>query len=264
MEKTVQVGDIQVGYRVRGEGYPLLMIMGYGCSMNLWEEKFIETLSAHFKVIIFNNRGIDSTTSGTKEFTIEQFAEDTAEFMEAIGIEQAHVLGWSMGAMIGQELALRYPSKVGKLMLFAGHTGASLFPPSQEVIDTMTNMSGTPEERGMRVISILFPYSWLQTNGQRLGEVFFRPMGELSDETMGKQGTAIYTWRGAADRLGELKCQTLVITGSEDVLVLPTNSEFMHEKIPGSTLEMIEKGGHGAMFQYPELFCDKVLDFLKK
>ncbi|MCX5774391.1 MAG: alpha/beta hydrolase [Fusobacteria bacterium] len=263
MEKTVQVGDIQVGYRISGEGYPLVMIMGYGCTMNLWEERFISTLASQFKVIVFDNRGMGSSTMGTKAFSIEQFSEDTALFMEAIGLEKAHILGWSMGSMIAQELALNYPSKVNKLIIHAGHCGASLFPPAPEVLAQLTDSSGTPEERGMRAIGILFPHSWLETNGQRLGGIFFRPMGNISEESTQLQGMAIYTWQGAADRLSSLRNPTLVITGIEDIVVPVQNAHFMNEKLPYAQLELIEKGGHGVMFQYPELFCEKVLDFLK-
>jgi pimeloyl-ACP methyl ester carboxylesterase len=102
----VRVEDINMSYRIYGDGYPLLLIMGYGGTMNLWEERFLRSLSKKYKVIVFDNRGMGETSSGHKDFTIEQFAEDTYELMDALMIERAHVLGWSMGASIAQELAL--------------------------------------------------------------------------------------------------------------------------------------------------------------
>ena len=113
---SINVADISIGYRVFGSGYPLILIMGYGSTMNLWESALISKLASRFKVIIFDNRGAGISTTGTEPFSIVQFCEDTTGFMDALGIQQAHVLGWSMGSLIAQELILRHPSRVNKLI----------------------------------------------------------------------------------------------------------------------------------------------------
>jgi pimeloyl-ACP methyl ester carboxylesterase len=133
-EFSINVADINIGYRIFGSGYPLLLIMGYGSTMNLWESGLISKLASQFKVIIFDNRGIGSSGIGTNEFSIEQFCEDTSEFMDALGIQQAHVLGWSMGSLVAQELVLRHPSKVNKLILYAAYCSAEMFPPSPNTV----------------------------------------------------------------------------------------------------------------------------------
>lgn len=262
-ECSINVGDFNLGYRIVGNGYPLLLIMGYGSTMNLWEPGLIGKLASRFKVIIFDSRGIGCSGRGTSTFSIEQFSEDAAAFMEALGIQRAHVLGWSMGALVAQELALRYPAKVDKLILYAAYCGAEMFPPGPEIIQRLTDMTGTPQERGMRYISVLFPDSWLQNNGRRIGEIFFRPMGNIPEEIVGQQAMAIEAWQGTADRLGVIRSPVLLITGAEDCLVVPQNSRYMNEKIPDAQLDLIEKGGHGLMFQYPDMFCEKVVDFLE-
>ncbi len=262
-DQTVRVGDIGVGYRVYGNGYPLVMIMGYGSTMQLWEPALIRTLSSRYKVIVFDNRGMGNTESGQKEFTIGQFADDTAGLMEALGIAQAHVLGWSMGSLIAQELVLRHPEKVNRLVLYAAHCDAAMFPPAPEILQKMTDSSGTPEEQGMRYISVLFPAQWLRSNGQRIREVFYRPMGNISGESVGRQGMAIGEWKGSTDRLGAIGVPVLLLAGAEDQLVPVRNSQFMSGKIPGAKLTLVENGGHGLMFQYPDLFCEKVFGFLE-
>ena len=259
---SVKVEDISMGYRVFGSGCPLLLIMGYGSTMNLWESSLITKLASRFKVVIFDNRGTGISTTGTKPFSIEQFCEDTAGLMDATGITQAHVLGWSMGSLIAQELVIRYPSKVNKLILYSTYCSAEMFPPSLEIIQQLTDMTGTPEERGMRFISTLFPGIWIQNNGRRIGEIFFRPMGNLPEETLQQQSGAIDEWNGSEGRLGEINHPVLLITGTEDCLVLPQNSHFMKEKIPNAQLDQIGNGGHGLMFQYPDIFCEKVVTFL--
>jgi pimeloyl-ACP methyl ester carboxylesterase len=129
-DRSVRVGDIDIGYRVYGKGSPLVMIMGYGSTMQLWEPAMLRELASRFQVIVFDNRGMGATGSGRKDFSIEQFADDTDGFMDAISLARADVLGWSMGGMIAQELALRHPEKVGRLVLYATHCDASMFPPS--------------------------------------------------------------------------------------------------------------------------------------
>ena len=262
-DRLVQVGDIKMGYRIYGNGYPLVMIMGYGGTMKLWEPGLIRALSSYFKLIVFDNRGMGNTEAGQRPFTIEQFADDTAGLMDALGIRQAHVLGWSMGALIAEEVVLRHPGKVNKLVLYAAHCNAGLFPPSPEVIQKLTDVSGTPEEQGMRFISLLFPPDWLRSHGGRIKEIFYRPMGNIPTETMAKQSMAIGAWKGCCDRLGETHSPTLVFTGADDVLVPSQNARYLASIIPNAQLVLYENGGHGLMFQYPDKFSEKVIDFLR-
>lgn len=262
-DRLIQVGDIRMGYRVYGNGYPLVMIMGYGNTMRLWDPVLIRSLSSYYKLIIFDNRGIGNTEAGQRPFSIEQFADDTAGLMGALDIGQAHVLGWSMGALIAEEVALRHPGKVNKLILYAAHCNADLFPPTSEVIQKLTDISGSPKERGMRFIGTLFPPDWLRSNQDRIKEIFYRPLGSMPPETMNKQSMAIGKWKGCCDRLGEIKNSALIMTGADDILVPPQNAHYLAEKIPNARLVSYENGGHGLMFQYPEKFSEKVIDFLK-
>jgi len=262
-ESSIRVGDIEIGYRVFGSGYPLIMIMGYGSTMNLWEPRLIDKLATRFKVIIFDNRGMGKTSAGTGAFSIEQLADDAAGLMDALNIRQAHVLGWSMGSLIAQELILRHPAKVGKLVLHAAHCDPGMFPPAPEVIQRMTDTSGTPLERGMRLIGVLFPENWLRSNGTRVKEIFYRPMGKTPEDIVARQAMAIGAWKGTSDRLGVIRNSVLLITGAEDILVPPENARYLAEKIPDAQLVLVEKSGHGLMFQEPDLFCEKIFAFLE-
>lgn len=262
-DHLIQVGDIKMGYRICGSGYPLVMIMGYGNTMRLWEPVLIRSLSSHYRLIIFDNRGMGDTEAGQRLFSIEQFADDTVGLMDALDIRQAHIFGWSMGALIAEEVALRHPGKVGKLILYAAHCHADLFPPKPEVIQKLTDTSGSRKEQGMRFISTLFPPEWLRDNQERIREIFYRPLGRILPETMNKQSMAIGQWKGACDRLSEINSPTLVITGTDDILVPPQNARYLADKIPKAQLILYEQGGHGLMFQYPEKFVEKMIHFLK-
>lgn len=260
---TKRVGDITMGYRSAGSGYPLIMIMGFRGTVDFWSPDIIEILSSRYTVITFDNRGVGGTTAGSRRFTIEQFADDTAGLMESLGIGRAHVLGWSMGTEIAQELALRHPEKVTKLILYAADCSMAAFPPSQDVLKILNDTSGPPEEQGKRLIGVLFPQRWIKDHVNDIKKIFSRPMGDSPPENIERQGTAMDTWKGSCDRLSQIKCPTLLITGTDDILTPPQNSYMMVDKIPGARLVAIEGGGHGVMYQYPQRFCDAVIDFLE-
>jgi len=169
-----------------------------------------------------------------------------------------------MGTEIALELVLRHPDKVGRLILYAGDYQVNACPPSPEVFQVLTDTSGTPAERGERMICLLFPQEWLDLNTTYVIELFSGFTETSSAENIQKQSDAMDSWAGAANRLGQIESPTLLITGTEDVLTPPRNSELLLELIPGARLEQIENGGHGVMYQYPGLFSDIVLDFLQE
>jgi pimeloyl-ACP methyl ester carboxylesterase len=253
--KTVQVGDIEVAYKVIGAGYPLVMIMGFSGTMDLWDPRFVEDLASRYQVILFDNRGMGDTTTGTAEFTIERFSEDTAGLMYALDIERAHILAWSMGTNIAQELAVRYPEKVNKLVLYAADCGGEeAVEPDPEVMQELTDTSGTAQERGERLFKLLFPDEWLQQHPD-FYQQFPKPSEKTSPENIERQAQAMEIWQGIYDLLPDIQASTLVATGTEDVLTPPQNSLVIVNRIPAAWLVQIEGAGHGLMYQFPDRFA---------
>jgi pimeloyl-ACP methyl ester carboxylesterase len=257
-----EVGDINIDYRISGTGYPLVMIMGYSGTMDMWDPNVLRILASRYKVVTFDNRGMGGTDAGDRRFTMEQFADDTAGLMDALGIQKAHVLGWSMGTNIAQELALRHPEKVNKLILYAADCGTDVVPIAPDVLEKLRDTSGTPRERGKRLVFLLFSMNWLKNNVAYVKKLFSRPMKSASPENIKRQYSAMENWKGSCDRLDQINCPTLLITGTEDVLTPPENSPMMAKKIPGAKLVTFENGGHGIMYQYPDRFSRAVIDFL--
>jgi len=260
----IRVNDVEMAYRIYGNGPPLVMITGFSGTMDLWDPTVLEALSARFKVIVFDNRGMGGTTAGEKNFSIEQFADDTAEFMDALKISHAFVLGWSMGTEVALELALRHPRKVDKLVLYAADCSMKSFPPSPDVLEKLYDTSGVPEEHGKRMIGLMFPHDWLKTHGEYLKKIFSRPMGTSSPGNIKRQGDAMESWKGCCDRLQQIDVETLLITGTEDVLTPPQNSYWIADRIPKASLATFENGGHGIMYQFPQKFSETVIRFLEE
>ena len=134
----------------------------------------LQLAATNHTVIVFDNRGIGETTVGTKPFSIEQFANDTAGLLDALQIEKADVLGASLGSFIAQELTLNYPQKVDRLILHAGYCGGNeAVYASGQALETIMTLSSpqilrnmTAEEQAMILAQIMFPPEWLEATSR--------------------------------------------------------------------------------------------------
>ncbi|HII76072.1 MAG TPA: alpha/beta hydrolase [Methanolinea sp.] len=260
--KKVTVDDIEVAYKDFGEGEPLILITGYGATMDLWPPGLLLNLSSRHRVIIFDNRGMGHTTASDKPFSIELFAYDTAGLMDALNISRADVLGWSMGADVAQELALRHPGKAGRLILYAGTCGGNeSVPASPAVLEQLTNTSGSAREQGERLFALLFPAGWLREHPD--SRTYFPVPTESSPpESYARQSQAMGVWNGTYSRLPDIGSPTLVLNGADDVICVPANAFILGGRIPGAWVIQVPGGGHGMMYQYPEQFGRIVAFFL--
>jgi pimeloyl-ACP methyl ester carboxylesterase len=260
--RTVHVNDIDIAYKDLGQGKPLIFIMGYGSTMDMWPPEVLRNLSSNHRVIVFDNRGMGNTTSSDQPFSIGLFADDTAGLLDALNISHADVLGWSMGADIAQELALRHPGKVDRLILYAGTSGGKeSAAPSPATIETLTNTSGSARERGARLFSLLFPAEWLRGHPNPM--TYFPVPTETSPAiSYDRQIEAISSWNGTYSRLPDIRSPTLVLTGADDVISVPENAFVIGGRIPGAWVIQVPGGGHGMMYQYPEKFERIVTFFL--
>src|ERR687898_2059842 len=117
--KKVRVGDIDIAYKIFGKGKPMLLIPGFSMTMDMWDPNMLNRLSSNHTIMVFDNRGIGQTTAGNdpQKFSISQFANDTAGFLDALRLNNSSsnnnqpidILGLSLGGFIAQEFALTYP-----------------------------------------------------------------------------------------------------------------------------------------------------------
>jgi pimeloyl-ACP methyl ester carboxylesterase len=262
--KKVHVGDIDIAYKTFGKGDPILLINGYSFTMDSWDPTLLETLASNHTVILFDNRGIGNTTSGSEQkFSISLFANDTTGLLEALNIKKADVLAWSMGGRIAQDLTLNYPDRVGKLILYAiGCGGEGSVPQSQEVRNEFINGTGTAEDRIARLVPLFFPQEWRNENPNYL-ENIPKTTERILNQTLNKQIEAAASAPSTCDRLKNITQPTLVIVGTDDAATPAPNSLRMAELIPGAWFVQINGGGHGLMYQYPEQFSSIVQTFLQ-
>ena len=121
--KKVHVGDIDIAYKMLGKGDPILLFNGASDGMDAWDPSFPRILSSNHTVIAFDRRGIGNTTTGSKPYTYQQLANDTAGLLDALKIPKADVMGYSLGGYIAQQFTMMYPDKVNSLVLVASSCG---------------------------------------------------------------------------------------------------------------------------------------------
>ena len=272
---TVNVGSVELYYEEHGSGDPLLLIMGLAADSRAWMFQ-IPDFARHYRTIAFDNRGVGRSAKPAGPYTIHQMADDAAGLLDELGIARAHVIGVSMGGMIAQELALRHPERVRGLVL-----GCTYPEPDADVERqrqfSLTQFGGSVSATGeMRIdLSALDPMMFFQ---HLLPTVFNqefidRDLAKLlplftgaleygfSMEAILGQVEAVMGHR-TTDRLHHIAAPTLVITGDQDRLVPPANSDILAENIPNAKLVKIAGGSHGFNFETPDVFNRAVLDFL--
>jgi len=264
---TVKVGDINTYYETHGEGEALVLIMGYGCHIGWWFRQ-IPVFSQECRVIAFDNRGTGRSDKPDIPYTMEMMAGDVVGLLDAIGIGAAHVYGVSMGGMIAQEFALRYPERVTSLILGCTMCGGShAIMPDAEAMTQLFNFERmkqlTPEEQTRELLPFLSSQEFIDNNPDII-EQFVTAVVEHVTPLHGyqRQGEAI-AGHDTYDRLPRIKAPTLVIAGDADRLIPVENSRLLASRIANAELVILENTGHGFMETAGEA-NNKVLDFLRR
>jgi pimeloyl-ACP methyl ester carboxylesterase len=267
--KKVHVGDIDVEYKVFGKGEPIILFNGASDNMDAWDSSFLKGLSSNHTVIVFDSRGIGNTTAGTKPYSMQQLANDTAGFLNALKIPKADVMGYSLGGHIAQAFTISYPEKVNRLILVASSCGGKdgiPKPPEFKKLQadivnkSLHNIPVTQELKALNVASLgsgwikLHPESAVipanTTSLQQL-KPGLPPDIANKQNNVGLAWTAP-NWSGACDKEWKLAKPTLVITGTDDNNYVPHgNALILASKIPGAWLVQIKNAGHAVMNQYP-------------
>jgi pimeloyl-ACP methyl ester carboxylesterase len=253
-------GDVRIAYESRGEGEPLLLMHGLGYGRWGWEP-VLEGLAEGFRVLYYDNRGIGESDVPAGPYTAGQLAGDAVAVLDAAGIGRASVVGTSLGGMAAQELALGFPERVDRLVLACTTPGgASAYPMPQQTVDLMLSAQSLPPEVALRrfVENALSP-----TTPEALVEriLALRLENPFDPDGWQAQATAGMTF-DAHDRLARIQAPTLVLTGTEDVVVDRRNSELLAGGIAGARLERVP-GGHLFFWEDPSRFVTLVKEFLR-
>lgn len=248
------VGEIELSYERAGSGPSMLVIMGMSGTFDHWDAGFLGDLRSDFDVIVYDHRGVGSSTRlGQEQLTIAQLAEDAAGLLAALQVDTAHVLGISMGGMVAQELALAHPERIDTLTLgctYCGGEGSALS--SEEVMRRLTEgMSSGVRERAIRAAWEANVSPAFAANDEAYAR--FLDIGlrrAVPVVTIMAQMRAIAA-HDTSTRLPGLRLPTLVIHGTLDEMLPVQNGHMIAGLIPGSRLEILDGIGHLFFWEQP-------------
>jgi 3-oxoadipate enol-lactonase len=243
-----------------GSGEPILLIMGLGVTSDMWH-RTRPVLAERLWTLALDNRGVGRSDVPCGPYPIPLMAADGAAVLDAAGVESAHIFGVSMGGMIAQELALRYPKRVRSLILGCTSAGGpTAVRADQEATQMLMSRGQMTTEQALEA-PVPFIYD-SATSRERIDEdAAIRRRWFPRPEAYSAQLQGILAWESYS-RLPEIDARTLVIHGESDRLVPPGNAELIAQRIPGARLVMIPHASHIFATDQPAATHEAILSFL--
>ena len=268
--RRATVGDRAIAWYARGSGPPLLMAIGTGSTMAEWDPALLALLARRHRLILYDHPGVGLSGPPIARTSFAALADRAAGLMDALGLRRADVLGWSMGGFVAQQLAVRHPERVRRVVLAGTNPGgpaAVLGPPADQRIDS------DPDPSDAAVLRVLY----LRTPaGRNAGRAFLARIdaasesGEIPDDfsvpalTVRAQVDAEDGWLRSdanARALARLRVPVLVAGGVQDPVVPPANARRIAALVPGARLALFP-GAHAFLFQQRTAFARRVDAFL--
>ena len=256
------VNGVSLNYDEWGAGHPLLLLMGFGDSLDAWANQ-IPAFAERFRVIGLDHRGSGESEAPLEGYSIPQFSDDAIGLLDTLAVERAHVLGYSMGGRVGQDMAARYPDRISALIL-----AASAAKPNPLNIYSLRASAWLYETYGPEAAAafgplISFTHDYFEDHLDALSDSLGKPVYEPMP---------IHAYRGHVEAienhdttpiLQRIATPTLVLMGDAEWLNPMSDQQAMLDGIPGAELCILENGGHGFLWEIPDAFNAAVLEFLE-
>lgn len=265
---TIRAGGEQIAYRElgTGSGTPVVFFHHLAATLDNWDPRVIDAVARRHRIIVFDQPGVGASTGAVTD-TVEAMADDASAFLDALGLEHVDVVGFSLGGMVAQSLALARPELIRRLVL------AGTGPAGGRGIDAVPGVTYRAILRGAltRTDSKEYLFFHRDAAGKQAAREFITRLKERSTDrdtpitvrAFRTQLTAITTWgRAKPHDLSGLTQPTLVVNGDNDKMVPSALSEDLHRRLPDSRLVIYPNSGHGAIFQHHDQFTREVLTHL--
>jgi pimeloyl-ACP methyl ester carboxylesterase len=268
-ERVAAGNGIEYAYRDVGEGdVPLVLLQHFRGNLDNWDPALIDALAAERRVVAFDNVGVAATTGSTPS-TIDAMARDAIEFLDALGLEQIDLLGFSIGSFVAQEIALARPDLLRRVVLASsapqGASGMHGWAP--EVIAAVGGREPNPQG----YVEVFFaPTESSRAAGQQVaGRIFGRTSNRdepTTWQTRLGQYDAVCAWgipnHALLERVAAIDLPVFVANGDSDPMILPRYSYLLAGLLPDARLTIYPDSAHGFLFQHHERFAADVLAFL--
>ncbi len=255
---------ITMNYEITGSGEPLLLIMGTTGSIPLWGG-FRTALEAKYQVIAFDNRGLGGSERGEGALSVASMAEDASALLEALEIPRAHVLGWSLGSAIAQELALAHPDQVASAVMYATWAGCDGY---QRSLLSALRLPYVHRDFENAMVATGLAYSPEMLDRPDLAELMAPSIPALP-QTEEQMQVTVEQWDAdlafdSLDRIPAITAPTLVIVGEQDLLTPPRQAKKVADAIPGARFELVTGPGssHALHVERPDELLTIATEFL--
>ena len=265
-------GGIRFGYRRFGMPGrpPLLFFQHFMGTLDDHDPALSDAFAEDREVILFNNAGVASS-SGIVPDTIEAMARDAISFTDALGLSRIDVLGHSMGGLVAQQVAIQRPDLARRLVLVGtgprGGVGIGETPAQTAALFTVR----LPRQEDMWLPVLFAPTETSQKLGREYVERIVtrkdRDASPFGEQVYAGQGTAIHAYGTTKDPaysiLKNIKIPVLVVNGTDDIIIATINSYILQQFLPDAELIIYPDSGHGALFQFSDLFVAHGTMFLE-
>ena len=271
--RFVEASGIRFAYRRFGKpaGVPFVFNQHFTGTMDHWDPAVTDGFAREREVILFNNAGV-SSSSGEVPARIDKMGANAVAFITALGLTKVDVLGFSIGGLVAQEIALQAPDLVRRLVLVGtgprgGEGMATLTPEAQEIFGASYD---EPDHLWLRV------HFTKSGKSQAAGREFLKRFRlraenrdpEVNEKVAPAQIAAIGEWGAPREKpfeyLKSIRQPTLVVNGGRDVIVYSVNSFILQQHLPDAELILYPDANHGSQYQYPERFVRQVSQFLSE
>ncbi len=268
--RTVIAGDTTFAYRELGPkgGTPVIFFVHLAATLDNWDPRIVDPIARTRHVIAFDNTGVGAS-SGKVPDSVEAMADDAYAFIKALGFEQVDIFSFSLGGMVAQDLTVKHPELVRRLVL----TGTG--PRGGKDIDKVAGVTYWDILRATLTRSDPKEFLFFNRNatGKPAAKAFVKRLEERTEDRDAKITTQAFQTqlkaikkygRSTPSDLSKVTQPTLIANGDNDRMVPSVLSEDLHRRITGSELVMYADSGHGGIFQFHEQFAPVAVEFLNR
>jgi pimeloyl-ACP methyl ester carboxylesterase len=262
---TLPDGD-SLAYDTHGDGEPLLLITGTMLAVQHWPQPVIDALAVDHQVIVYDHRGMGASSPSDQDVSTRSLARDAAALLDHLGVGASHVVGWSLGSAVAQELALARPDLVASLLLYA------TWGRSDGFLRSLLVAMRTPWAYGDTASAVVTTGLSLSPEGLNDPRVLAAVAAgtPFMPQTPAQIAMTVRQWdangaHDSLDRLPGITAPTTVLVGEQDLLTPPRLGRAVAERIPGARFVLVEGVGssHSMIYERPADWLDHVREHLQ-